>query len=479
MLKLYTSVTRVYAILIAIASISLTGCKKFIEVDLPIDKITSDAIFSNTSTAVSALSGVYANIGGRTSMFVGNSGISIRLGLMADELTPDNPAGYPEYTNSITGNLGWNPWVTTYRDNIFRLNSIIEGVSRSTALAADVKQVLIGEAKFTRAFLYFYLVNLYGDVPLVLTTTLKDNASIPRTDQSLVYAQIIKDLIEAREVLANDYLNADLSTISSDRVRPNKLAASALLARVYLYTGKFQEAEDEASKIIGNSNYELISDLNGIFLINSKEAIWQLQCNPLDPDGANTQDGRYLINPRRRNPRFAVSTHILGRFHPTDNRAIAWTNLSPSGTIIAYKYKEGWGTFTPTEYTMVLRLAEQYLIRAEARAYLNKLTGDNSAEQDLNAIRSRAGLASTTATTQQELLDAILAERQLEFFTEWGHRWLDLKRTGKIDEVMQQVTAEKTGSWAPYKAFLPIPYSEFQYNTALRGHQNEGYTERP
>ncbi|MBO9573328.1 MAG: RagB/SusD family nutrient uptake outer membrane protein, partial [Chitinophagaceae bacterium] len=71
--------------------------------------------------------------------------------------------------------------------------------------------------------------------------------------------------------------------------------------------------------------------------------------------------------------------------------------LSPSGLIIAYKYKQGWGTFDQTEYTMVLRLAEQYLIRAEARARQNKLVGENSAEADINAIRLRAGLTATTA----------------------------------------------------------------------------------
>ena len=67
----------------------------------------------------------------------------------------------------------------------------------------------------------------------------------------------------------------------------------------------------------------------------------------------------------------------------------------------------------------------------------------------------------------------------MELFAEWGHRWLDLKRVGKIDEVMQEIVTDKGGSWAPYKAYLPIPYTEFQYNEALRGDQNEGYGEQP
>jgi hypothetical protein len=464
---------------IAFTIVFSTGCKKLIKVELPINKITSESVFENTSTAVSALSGVYASIGGRASRFAGNNGISIRLALMADELTPRVPSAYPEYLNNITGNAGFTIWEVTYREHIFRLNSIIEGVSNSISLPPNIRRILAAESKFTRALLYFYLVNLYGDVPLILSTSLSNNVSISRTEKSIVYEQIVADLIEARDILGVKYLDRDLNNLSNDRVRPNSYAASALLSRVYLYMEKWQEAEEEATRVIDNPDFELLSDLNKVFQKDSREAIWQLQPNPLDQDGANTPDGRFLINPRQRTPNFAVSEYILAAFEAPDNRNTNWTFLSPSELIIPYKYKEGWATFDQTEYTMVLRLAEQYLIRAEARARLNKLTGENSAQGDINAIRSRAGLDATTASSQQELLDAILRERQLELFTEWGHRWFDLKRTGKIDDVMQIVGPIKGGQWQPYKAFLPIPYDEFLYNDAIRGHQNQGYTEQP
>jgi starch-binding outer membrane protein, SusD/RagB family len=70
-------------------------------------------------------------------------------------------------------------------------------------------------------------------------------------------------------------------------------------------------------------------------------------------------------------------------------------------------------------------------------------------------------------------------ERQVELFTEWGHRWLDLQRTGKLNDIMSVVALQKGGSWEPYKALLPIPYDEFKWNPSLRGHQNPGYLEHP
>ncbi|MBC7851372.1 MAG: RagB/SusD family nutrient uptake outer membrane protein, partial [Chitinophagaceae bacterium] len=110
--------------------------------------------------------------------------------------------------------------------------------------------------------------------------------------------------------------------------------------------------------------------------------------------------------------------------------------------------------------------AEQYLIRAEARAKLNDLTG---AISDLNTIRNRAGLANTIAVSQQNILNAIAEERRTELFGEWGHRWFDLKRTGKINEVMNALKA----NWKATDALWPIPIDQLKANPALV--QNPGY----
>ncbi|MDO5969574.1 RagB/SusD family nutrient uptake outer membrane protein, partial [Flavivirga aquimarina] len=119
------------------------------------------------------------------------------------------------------------------------------------------------------------------------------------------------------------------------------------------------------------------------------------------------------------------------------------------------------------EYPVVFRLAEQYLIRAEARAELGKIS---EAQSDLNVIRNRAGLGNTTASTKEALRDAILDERQVELFTERGHRWFDLKRRGEAADVL----APLKPSWQDTDVLFPIPESELLLNPNLLP-QNDGY----
>jgi hypothetical protein len=134
-----------------------------------------------------------------------------------------------------------------------------------------------------------------------------------------------------------------------------------------------------------------------------------------------------------------------------------------------YKYKLRTNA-SIAEANVVLRLAEQYLIRAEARAYTNKVTGNNSAESDLNVIRSRVGLPNTTAIALTEMVDAIVNERQTELFTEWGHRWFDLKRLDRVNTVLG---VNKAPGWDAADLVWPIPISEMNLNVFLT--QNPGY----
>ena len=121
------------------------------------------------------------------------------------------------------------------------------------------------------------------------------------------------------------------------------------------------------------------------------------------------------------------------------------------------------------EYNVLLRLAEQYLIRAEARAQRDKITGSGSAAEDLNVVRSRAGLLGTTATTKTAMLLAIENERAHELFSELGHRWFDLKRTGRADAVL----GPQKATWTSTAVLFPIPASQILYNNKLN--QNLGY----
>jgi starch-binding outer membrane protein, SusD/RagB family len=458
-------------------SLLLFGCKKILKVDLPVGRHTTETVFKDKATAVTVMNGIYGSISS-SSIFSGISGLTFASSLKADELRPDNPVQYSDYSNLANGSgLGWAMW-RTYGEQIYHLNSIIEGISKSGTLSDQTKSILTAEAKFTRAWIYFYLVNFYGDVPLVLTTDFRENSTIPRSSVAEVYQQIVLDLKEAQANLADNYVERDLVSPSMDRIRPNKAAATALLARIFLYTSNWIEAELEATKLINSSSFQLLEDLDQVFLKNSRETIWALQPNILDGDGVNPKDGMTFISPYGGTPLFNISSFLLGSFETGDRRKEQWVaNLQ--GHIVPFKYKERWRSTEQKEFYVVLRLAEQYLIRAEARAHLNKLSGPESAASDLNVIRQRAGLLPTNAATDTQLLAAILEERRAELFTEWGHRWLDLVRTKNIDKVMSVVAPIKGGAWQPYKALLPIPYSEFELNPALRGHQNPGYLEHP
>lgn len=465
---------------------SLSGCKKLVDAEVPGNRIAAENVFSKDATAIAVLNGLYSKLSSYTYTGTANvSNLSMWAGLSTDELTlwigSTSAVQIGYFKNSLSSAAatgGYEFWTNVF-PYVYICNAAIAGLSSSTSLTPAVKNQLLGEAKFMRAFFYFYLVNLYGGVPLVLTTDYTINAVLTRSPENKVYDQIILDLKEAQELLADGFVKSDamtLYTASAERVRPNKAAASALLSRVFLYIGKWSEAEIQSTSIINNSSaYDTVS-LNMVFLRNSKETIWQLQ--PVTTSPANTQDAYALILTRA--PVGLNSTHpvylsssLWSSFEPGDKRKLNgnWMNVytDVSGTYYyPYKYKDV--STSSTEYTMMLRISEQYLIRAEARAQQNNIAG---AQNDLNLIRERAGLSNTNASDQGALLAAILKERRVELFAEFGHRWLDLKRTGNVDAVMTIATAAKGGTWESYQQLYPISGSEISKNPNLV--QNPGY----
>jgi hypothetical protein len=475
---------------VMIGTLSFQSCKKFVEIDLPVDRQSAESVYRNLESASLVMTGVFQTLGqDRFFGLAGANGISIGFGLRSDDLS--TLTYYQDmYLGLPYAHVGNNYWNNIYGKHLFTVNSIIEGVSKSDELTQAAKGKLLGEAKFTRAFLFFYLVNIYGDVPLVLTTDFKLNSNIPRKSKQLIYDQIVEDLLEAQVLLGEQYLAANLSVDpKQERLRPNKAAATALLARVYLYTGQWQKAEDEATKVISNSGVYGLVALNDVFLKNSKEAIWQLQPNPSDETNINTLEGNTIIPEGDDFPKVFLSWYTLATFDENDLRKSAWTKTVDAGTSdeynIPFKYKVR-QSLDQTEYVMVLRLAEQYLIRAEARIHNNKITDGIT---DLNVLRARASDLNQANLTpiignfsQLTALEYVAKERQSELFSEWGHRWFDLKRTGKIDEVMglrmpSKLIGGQPASWSLFMTLLPIPPEEFKYNSALKGHQNPGYPE--
>jgi len=406
----------------------------------------------------------------------GTHGISGLLGLSGDEFDLYSNATdmllSQAYVNALLSTNAPPMWDDLY-NIIYQANSAIEGLTKSQGVTAEMRSQLVGESEFIRAFCYFYLVNLYGDVPLVITTNYQENETVSRTPQQKVYQQIVLDLLDAQAKLSANYLSFN-GSVSTERARPNKAAATALLARVYLFTDSLSSAEVEATEVINNSAFVLDSNLNNVFVSTSQEAIWQLES---PNSGGNTPDGAtFLLNmfggPGGYYPYLLADSIVFG-FEPGDLRRVNWIDsIQVGGTTyyFPYKYKLNYTGQPPTEYPTVLRLAEQYLIRAEAEAQLGDLNG---AASDLNTIRKRAGLDMTAATSQQQLIEAIMRERRYELFTEYGHRWLDLKRTGKVDSVMTVVTPAKGGHWQTTDQWYPIPISDVQSDSKIQ--QNQGY----
>jgi hypothetical protein len=482
-MKIYNHIKYCVAFMVVCFTLSFGGCKGFIEVDPPVTSTNAGNVYNGDATAAAVLTGIYSTLVYNENERLGIGGLNIAPSLSADELTPivngptDIVSYYKNAFNSNISSLLSDFWSRFYGME-FTINSAIEGLNGSNKLTPAVKSQLLGEAYFMRAFIYFYLINLYGDVPLVLTTNYKGSAVMPRTNSAQVYAQMKEDLLKAQSLLNDNYLDGTLVKSTTVRVRPNKYTATALLARVYLYNEDWQNAEVQSSKIISNTTAYKMEAVNAVFVKESMESIWSLQPTGIGIN-ANTGSGRIFILPSS-GPSgeyyLYLNNDLVKSFDADDLRATNWiNNVTALGCTYyyAYKYKIGSVQSATLEYPVIFRLAEQYLIRAEARAQQNKLVGANSAQSDLDVIRNRAGLGGITVTTQADLLAAILTERRHELFTEFGHRWFDLRRTKAVDDVMTSATARKGGIWTSDAALYPIPLHELQSNPNLV--QNKGY----
>ena len=448
----------------------LTGCKKLIEIQDPKTQISAAGVYSSDANAQGAINGLYSQMYAAGAW--GSSATTIP-GLSADEITAVHPASIATYSayfnNQIISNDGSVAalWTDFYK-SIYNANAIIEGVAGSTGMTEPVKKQFTGEARFMRAINHFYLVNLFGPVPLILSTDVKQTVLAPRADSATIYNQIITDLTEAQNLLPADY-----SASGTQRTRVNKFVAAALLARVYLHTGNFAKAEEAANVVIGSPLYGLLAsaNMNGINLKNNKEAIFQLDVS----GDLYFKVTSYLATsfvPSGPSPAaFVLRPELVSSFEAGDLRLKNWTGkITWLGTEYYYpfKYQQSFDFGNPAlnEYHTVLRLNEQYLVRAEARAKQSNLAGGLA---DLNTIRNRAGLADATASAQSSLINLIMHERQVELFCEHGLRWLDLKRTGTVDAVIGAIKP----TYKPFQKWYPVPIAEMQKNPALI--QNPGY----
>jgi len=435
---------------------TIMSCNKVLDVK-PSDSVAAEDAIQNKAGVEHALIGSY-NALQATGLYYLNA---IIVGdIAADNLTHTGTMmeySHIEYKpipaeNSIVEGM----WSGAY-NGINCVNNILVKLPGITDITQSESDQYEGEALYIRALLHYYLATYFGGIPIQTQPTLDlGHIDIARNTLAEVYTQIISDLTTAKAKLSATKVKG----------RANKYAASALLAKVYLT--KFQMSGDipsaglsiaEASFVIDSAGFTLSTDFGSLFnpATNSSESIFEVVF-----DAQNfTRLAQYFFS-RNLSGRYEIApeAELIQSYEPADTFRLAATVAYDTVTKQPYgfKYKDVSGG---TDHVYVTRLAEVYLIRAEALAYSN---GDiTSIQADINKIRNRAGLANTTAATIPDLKLAIENECRHEFAFE-GHRWPDLVRTKRA--------SAKLGIDEKYTLF-PIPLSEMQTNNSMK--QNDGY----
>jgi len=438
----------------------IMGCDAFLDVDIPKDQLNTQKVFTDDRTATSALTNVYSNM--RKAGFLSGSanGAGYLLGCYADEteaMDAESSDFKSFYDGSVTGNNAAvaGLWTSTYKQ-IYIVNNVIEGLQTSEGVSENIKNRLYGEALSVRGLLHFYLAQTFGDIPYVNTTDYEVNRRIHKTGVAEAVKLAIADLVKAETLVDENYP-------SSEKVRINKAVVRALLARMYLYTENWFLARQYAEMVMDEPSYDLES-LENVFLKQSRSAIWQLKP---ELDGRNTAEAESYIFEALPPKYIRASLFLTGSFESGDLRKDMWLHfVGGTENAHAYKYKVK-GNSTPSkEYSVIIRLEEIYLIAAEASGELGDMEKCTAL---LNSLRNRAGLASISVTNNTDAVNAVLKERKAELFCEFGHRFYDLKRRNRLDDLLSSKPF-----WKEHFKRLPLPENELSLNRNLLP-QNPGY----
>ncbi len=441
----------------------MTSCENLVEVDDPTNQIGTAQVFEDLQTANTALAGLYADLRDQ-SIITGGSyyGAGALLGSYADDLDCyfyDQNGVVDLYNNQQqpTNSTIETVWETAYQQ-VYYANSIIDGAERSTALPGADKNRIKGEALFVRSLVYFYLQQLFGDIPYTASLDYEHNRTLSKTNTNAVLEHLEQDLIEAVSLLTDDYRD-------TERIYPNRKVAQLLLARVYLLRQEWALAEQTAKSILQSPLYQFQADLDEVFHKSGTHILWQLK--PQNSGDAAKEANFYYFTNSAPNS-YVLSQDLVSTFAENDLRKTHWMSLVTFEGQSWYrpsKYKNLPGDNT-NEYSVVFRLEEAYLIMAEALARQDR---SDEALPYLDATRQRAGLSALSSLTGEAFNNELLAEKRREFFAEAGLRFLDLKRWGRLD-VLNTVKP----NWQDYKQVWPLPQKELLLNANLTP-QNPGY----
>lgn len=449
-----------------LATLALGACDSLLDTSPP-DQLSDDKTVTNAAGARTALAGAYAAL--QDGYYYGGSLVhhgdlyadnSVHTGTFTSYQEIDQHQVFAD-NGEITG-----IWSRIY-EAIKRTNVLIQKVPGLTGFAPGEQDQILGEAFFLRALHYSNLVKYYGGVPLRLTPITDPNAAaaMGRSTEAEVYAQILADLGEAETRITNLTDPDNHATLG---------AVKALLARVYLYQGNYAQAVVKAGECeaLGYTLAANYSDLFNGDAVDTPEDIFKLTFTLVQfnlhgyywlSDLLATGAGRFEMGPTQA---------IIDAYDTLSTDARLTWNIAPDPSGGGYvgagqnggSYGTKWPSPSGTEDFQVLRFAEVMLIKAEGYARLNQL---DSALAYYNPLRVRAAIAphvlGVDVTTQQEVLDAITAERRLELFGE-GDRFPDLVRIGQAQAVL---------NIQAFQEIFPIPQAEIQ--VAPNVVQNPGY----
>jgi hypothetical protein len=419
------------------------SCNKFLDVE-PKDSVTDEQTIIDQTSAVTALRGTYRRLAADN--YYGNLFQTFGY-LPGDNIqwTGSQSIIQQFITHNISADNGnlQSVWSAIYA-TINAANHVIAKVPlvEDATFTTATRNQIIGEAHFIRALSYFDLARTWGNVPVTLTPTLSatDKSGIKNNTQAQVYAQVLNDLNAADSLL--------VVPTAQNPVRANKETVWALKARFYLYQHDWVQAESYASKVLADVQYyALQKPYSAFFLpastVATKESVFEISFSATYP---NTHRNSWQPPANGGTRQWAPNDAFIALVN--DVTVGGNRNALVAKTSAGLWYGNLYYRSPATDPAYVIRIAEVYLIRAEALAKQTKLP---DALIDLDAIRSRAGLLPSTAVTQDDILLAIENERRIEFALE-PHRWFDLVRTDRAAAVL--------GITNPNKYLFPIPANE-------------------
>ena len=331
---------------------------------------------------------------------------------------------------------GWNGCYQA----IYQVNNVLETVERQPE--SPLRTTILGEAHYFRGYLYHLLVTRWGGVPIVMSATMK---KLPRNSEEEVW-----DFIESELEQAGRFLDGGIEPVDCYFVSKN--AVTALQARVKLERGKKKEAMALAEELIINGRY-VLDDFEKIFRGQTNtEVIFSFSCLKEESNITLSTLFYTYAHPNKGSYIYVPAEEVMNMYETSDKRKdISVTNIKTDPCI--NKYPSGQ---TGTDPVIVSRLAEMYLVSAEAQGLEKGL-------HRLNELREKRGLKAVRPQTEDEFLKCILDERRKEFLAE-GFRYYDLIRTGRAKSDLDLLDNQLR---------LPIPGKELILNPNLT--PNPGY----